>query len=259
MQNNKALISIIIPCKNSEKHFTKTLQSLHSQNTFFEVIFVYTKSSDNTLNILKKFTSKNIKKKILRKNCRISEALNLGINAAEGQFIMWIGSDDILVSNFIIRIKKILENQKKTNWIITKTKILSNKKFLKKKIEKYKFVQLKNLTFKKLLTENPISASGVIFSKNFFKNVGKFNQSYLFNSDYDMWLRMYYKCKPKKINIFSTYYNRHSDSLSSKYFFRQFLEQFIVSNMYKEKKFLTKLNHLFKIFIIIVIYKIFRY
>lgn len=259
MQNRKEFISLIIPCKNSELNIKKTLSSLEVQNSSFEVIFVYTDSHDKTLNILRKFQNKFIKKKIIKKNCGISEALNIGIKFSKGKFIMWIGSDDIIVKNFIYKIKKALKKKKEPKWVITKTKVLSNKKFLKNIIEKYKFYKIKKLTFNDLLTENPISAPGVIFSKKFISEVGNFNQKYLFNSDYDMWLRMYCKKKPLILNIFSTYYNRHPKSLSSRNFVKQFNEQFFVSNKYKEKNFLKKLLHLIKIFTIIIIYKIFNY
>ena len=211
------------------------------------------------MDILRQFKSNLIKKKIIKKNCGISQALNVGIKAASGKFIMWIGSDDILENNFINKIKIILKKKSDVKWIITKTKILSEVKKLNYFIEKYKFKKLKNLTFNSLLTENPISAPGVIFSKNFFLSIGRFDTRYIFNSDYDMWLRMYYKQKPLILNIQSTYYNRHPNSLSSKYFIKQFIEQFYVSNKYKEKKFFKKIFHLFKIFIIIFIYNIFYY
>lgn len=259
MQKKKFLISIVIPCKNSELNLSKTLSFLHEQKTFFQVIFVYSKSKDNTLRILKKFDSKFIDKKIIKKNCGISEALNIGIKASSGDFIMWIGSDDIIVNNFIKKIKNILVNKRNEKWIITKTKVLSKNKFLRNIIENYKFYKLKNLKFIDLLTENPISAPGVIFSKKFFISIGGFNKKFKFNSDYDMWLRMYKRKRPLILNILSTYYNRHPNSLSSRYFVKQFIEQFNVSNKYYEKNLLIKVSHLFKIFVIIIVYKIFNY
>ncbi len=67
MQNRKEFISLIIPCKNSELNIKKTLSSLEVQNSSFEVIFVYTDSHDKTLNILRKFQNKFIKKKNYKK------------------------------------------------------------------------------------------------------------------------------------------------------------------------------------------------
>ena len=77
----------------------------------------------------------------------------------------------------------------------------------------------------------------MLFFKKFISEVGNFNPKYIFNSDYDMWLRMYYKEKPLVINTLSTYFNRHPNSLSSRYFVKQFNEQFYISNKYKEKNF----------------------
>ncbi len=255
----KIILSVIIPCKNSERNLQKTLNSLKRQKSFFEVIFVYTKSDDRTLTILKNFNFKNIQKKIIKKNCGISEALNSGIKLSRGKFIMWIGSDDIILNGFLNKLIKKIENKKNISWIITQTKILSKKQRLKKFIEQYKLNKLKKLTFNTLLTENPISAPGVIWSKRFYQKIGKFKNNLKFNSDYDMWLRMYHKDKPVILDIFSTYYNRHPSSLSSKFFIRQFMEQFEVSNKYKEKDFIKKIIHIFKIISIITIYKLFNY
>ncbi len=255
----KILLSVVIPCKNSERNLQKTLNSLKRQKSFFEVIFVYTKSNDRTLSILENFNFKNIHKKIIKKNCGISDALNSGIKLSRGKFIMWIGSDDIILDGFLKKITKKIENKKNISWIITQTKIYSKKKRLKKFIEQYKLNKLKKLTFNTLLTENPISAPGVIWSKKFYKKIGKFKKNLKFNSDYDMWLRMYYKDKPIVLGIFSTYYNRHSSSLSSKFFIKQFIEQFEVSNNYKEKDFIKKVIHIFKILGIIIVYKLFNY
>lgn len=255
MQDSRTFISVIIPCKNSEKYLSKTLESLEKQKINFEVIFVYSHSNDKTLKILNNFNYCNIKKKIIHKECGISEALNIGIKASNGKFIIWIGSDDILMTNYLYKISMIINKEKRFDWFITKSKILSKKKYLKKFIENYKSKRLKKLTFNKLLTENPISAPGVIWSKDFFNKIGKFNEKLIFNSDYDMWLRMYYCKEPLFIDIYSTFYNRHPSSLSSKYFITQFSEQYQVSNLYKEKNLFKKIYHLLKIIIIIIMYK----
>ena len=67
MQTRRVLISIIIPCKNSELYIKKTLSSLALQKSFFEVVFVCSDSEDETLNILKKFKNRFIKKNYKKK------------------------------------------------------------------------------------------------------------------------------------------------------------------------------------------------
>ena len=68
MQDSRTFISVIIPCKNSEKYLSKTLESLEKQKINFEVIFVYSHSNDKTLKILNNFNYFNKKKKSYTKN-----------------------------------------------------------------------------------------------------------------------------------------------------------------------------------------------
>lgn len=92
------LISIIIPAYNSEKYLDDCLSSCFRQdiNTdHYEVIAINDGSTDNTLEILQKWASDyNNIKIISQHNKGLSEARNAGIAAAEGEYIMFLDSDD---------------------------------------------------------------------------------------------------------------------------------------------------------------------
>lgn len=92
------LISIIIPAYNSEKYLDECLSSCFRQdiNTdHYEVIVINDGSTDNTLEIVQKWASDyNNIKIISQHNKGLSEARNAGIAAAEGEYIMFLDSDD---------------------------------------------------------------------------------------------------------------------------------------------------------------------
>ncbi len=90
-------ISVIVPVYNVEQYLPKCLDSIINQ-TFkdIEIICVDDCSTDDSLNILKKFQNKDNRINILRHkiNKGLSAARNTAIKTANGEFIYFIDSDD---------------------------------------------------------------------------------------------------------------------------------------------------------------------
>ena len=90
-------ISIIMPIYNSEKYIEECLNSLIYQ-TFknFEIICVNDGSTDNTLNILKKYEKKDERIKIINQyNKGAAVARNIGMKNSKGEYLIFLDSDDI--------------------------------------------------------------------------------------------------------------------------------------------------------------------
>ncbi|PXW03753.1 glycosyltransferase involved in cell wall biosynthesis [Pantoea ananatis] len=100
--NDKYLFSIIIPVYNAEKTVMRTLQSLLLQ-TFknYEIILVNDGSKDNCAAILEEFKQYNNFKVITQDNAGVSVARNTGLEAASGDYVILIDSDDWVDSDFL--------------------------------------------------------------------------------------------------------------------------------------------------------------
>lgn len=99
---NNDLISIIIPCYNSEITIEKCLVSVLGQNyTNLEVIVVNDGSTDGTFQILETFRKKDNRVKIIsQQNSGVSRARNIGIESASGNFICFVDSDDWIEKDY---------------------------------------------------------------------------------------------------------------------------------------------------------------
>lgn len=107
------MLSIIIPVYNSEKEITKCLESILKNNTSFEyeIILVNDGSTDNSLNILEKFSSNYENIKVFnQKNEGVSSARNLGISKASGEWIMFVDSDDFLSDGWSKIVERYLKS-----------------------------------------------------------------------------------------------------------------------------------------------------
>ena len=97
VQKNKLAASIIIRGKNEARWLKILLPILKKQSLKnFEIIFCDNNSSDNTMEILKRF---KIKKILTFKKYLPGKILNSGIKFCEGEFICILSSHCIPVSN----------------------------------------------------------------------------------------------------------------------------------------------------------------
>lgn len=90
------LVSVIIPCYNSEKTITRTIDSVLAQSyTAVEIIAVDDVSRDRTGKILRDLDSKGLLRHIsMPENSGPAGARNAGLQVARGEFVAFIDADD---------------------------------------------------------------------------------------------------------------------------------------------------------------------
>lgn len=94
-------VSIIIPVYNKEKHLEQCLSSVIKQTLEnIEIICIDDGSSDNSLEILKKYSKKDNRIRVFsQKNKGAGAARNYGIECATGEYITFLDSDDWVESS----------------------------------------------------------------------------------------------------------------------------------------------------------------
>ena len=110
------LLSIIIPCYNSAKFISSTLDMLIAQGLDdCEIIVVNDGSTDATSEIVHSYSQKNKRIKIIDKiNEGVSVARNTGMEHSTGKYIIFLDSDDTLevgTLDFYRRILKLNPNR----------------------------------------------------------------------------------------------------------------------------------------------------
>ena len=91
-------ISVIVPIYNIEEYVETCIESILNQ-TFkdFEVILVDDGSTDNSLNIGRKYEKYDNRIKVIhKKNGGLSDARNVGIDKACGEYLCFIDGDDFI-------------------------------------------------------------------------------------------------------------------------------------------------------------------
>ncbi len=96
--NHNALISIIVPVYGTEKYLTNCIESIRKQTyTNIELILVDDQSPDSCPKICDEYQKKDNRIAVIhQKNTGVSGARNSGMRQANGEFIMFVDSDDAL-------------------------------------------------------------------------------------------------------------------------------------------------------------------
>lgn len=97
-ENYPYKISVIMPIYNTEKYLDESLGTIENQTLKdIEIICVNDGSKDGSLGILEKHAAKDERIKIIDKeNGGVCSARNAGIRAAQGEYISFIDSDDLI-------------------------------------------------------------------------------------------------------------------------------------------------------------------
>ena len=96
-------VSVIIPIYNTEKYLRKCLDSVCNQTlSDIEIICVNDCSTDNSLEILEEYASKDNRIKLIdfKENKGAAVARNAGIDEAKGEYIGFVDSDDFIDLDF---------------------------------------------------------------------------------------------------------------------------------------------------------------
>ena len=111
MEDPKIILSIVVPIYNVERYLHKCVDSLLSQDIVnYEIILVDDGSPDECPQICDSYAAahKNIRV-VHRENGGLSAARNSGIEVAEGEYVMFVDSDDYLEQNVLGFLLKQIE------------------------------------------------------------------------------------------------------------------------------------------------------
>lgn len=120
------MVSVIMPTHNKAIYLNLTLLAYCRQTSKnFEILLIDDGSTDNTMEICRKYENYIDIKYIYQKKGNVSQARNAGLDSAKGDIIVFADDDRIPCENYIREIEKRLLNKKNIVLIGYKKEILT--------------------------------------------------------------------------------------------------------------------------------------
>jgi len=122
----KPKLSVVVPSYNHQDYISETLKSLENQ-TFqdFEIIVVDDGSTDRTVEAVKSFPSRA--RIFTQENQGVVAARNRGVSLTKGEYICFVDSDDVVLSDRFARQVAILDSDAEVGLVFADALIIDSK------------------------------------------------------------------------------------------------------------------------------------
>ena len=211
-------LSFIVPVYNTEKYLAECLDSLLEQDIpweDYEIICINDGSTDGSQKVLDSYHEKHINVKIVQtENNGVSNARNIGIESAHGDYIWMVDSDDFVARHVLADLQN--EVCKNSPDIIDFGAYTFNEKLSTSEITAYSKNELHPTSF-----ANHVYITRSLFKMEFLqKNKIRFDPNIAYSED-SLFKCECLLCKPYVLRLNKAYYffrfrNGSSVSLSTK-------------------------------------------
>ena len=214
---NSPIVSCILPFFNAEKHLSYTLLSIeeiHYSN--IELILINDGSTDQSLDIVKKFLNNSILKenhKIINNsgNHGISYSKNIGLKNCTGEYFFFAGADDIQNCERISKPLDYLQKNPSIDIVYFDCTICSSNQSFKEQRKFPRGMNQENSILYQLKRNH--FWSGLLLAKNTINQ--KFDENLTNAVDYDWYFNLFFN--NKKISFIRDSlldYNTHENNIS---------------------------------------------
>ncbi|ATA72522.1 teichuronic acid biosynthesis glycosyl transferase [Capnocytophaga sp. H4358] len=190
MQEN--LVSIITPMYNGAKYVRQTIESVLAQTyQDWEMLIVDDGSKDNSAEIVKEHTIKDKRIKLIQqKNGGSASARNNALRNAQGRYICFLDSDDLLESSFFEKQLSFLKEKNAALVFASYNRVDENGT---KKLKP--FIVPEKVTYNSLLKTCPISCLTSVYDKSIVGEQFFREELKSLRDDFAFWLEMLKKIK----------------------------------------------------------------
>lgn len=181
-------LSIIIASYNYGSMIEESIKSVLSQSDDdYELIVVDGGSTDNTLDVLKKYDSK-IAWWVSEKDSGQSEAFNKGFAKARGEVLTWLNADDLMLPGTIAAVKKAFRRDKNVDWVG------GNMVCFESGTYKVNRVFFGPVFYPRIIqgvsSRIPVFGPSTFWKRSIYHKVGPINEKYHYTMDSEYWARL---------------------------------------------------------------------
>lgn len=213
MNTDAPRISIVLPTYNGSKFIAESIESILAQTEGdFELIIVNDCSTDNTLELVRGYESKDERIKVISNetNLKLPASLNVGFAAAKGRFLTWTSDDNKFKPDALKFMADYLDDHKETGMVCCTMDYIDEEGRV---VRKSKFNK-RNAHAQFLIVSSNVGAC-FMYTRETREKVGDYNTNFFCAEDYEYWLRIGLVQRIDYINNNLYQYRKNSGSLTA--------------------------------------------
>lgn len=181
---NSPLFSIVMVNYNADTFLEEAILSVLNQTcSDFELIMVDGGSNDKSVDIIKKYADK-FAWWVSEPDNGQSDAFNKGFAHADGEYFVWLNSDDIMLPKTLEIVKSAIHKHPSYKWFALNTVYIDKDDIIWRayKTPQYSLTILKN-------GQIEMGGPSSFFHRSLFQKCGPFVLDYHYLMDIDLWLK----------------------------------------------------------------------
>ncbi len=238
-------ITIVTPVLNSARYLRQSVESILAQRGEFELEYIVKDggSTDGTLELLAEYGDEL--RVISSADNSLGDAINQGMEAAQGEIAGWVNGDDLLRPGALQQVCRVFQDQPQRDWLTGRcTTIDEAGEEIRRLITFYINLMGGRYSYNRLLTENFINQPATFWRTTLWRDIGGIDTNYRLAFDYKLWLEMGKRSDPLYLPEYLADFRRHAVSLSSRHYHQQFQEELDIGRSFCEDRWLNFLHWL---------------
>ena len=209
-------VSVVIPAHNRARFLPACLHSILAQSfKDFEVIVVNDGSTDSTAQIVASFPVRYF----YQENKGAPAARNKGLELAQGEYITFLDSDDILLEGALQKPADLLDKYPLVGFTYAQAYVIDEEGHIFgmwSKPAREPYIREGREELRRLMLGNYIPSPTVMVRRRCLEEVGAYDTSFVHGSqDFDLWVRLAKKYSVGYIAEPLAKFRLHTDSMSS--------------------------------------------
>ena len=203
-------VTVVLPTYNQAGYLPEALNGIFAQTyPDYELIVVNDGSTDMTRDILAEFRHEHPMTVVSQDNLGLPRALNAGFARAQGEYLTWISSDNVMRPHMLELLVRSLDEDPSLGLVYADLYLINE--------HGHKLGRFGSADYDRLLILHVnLVLSAFLYRRECSEQIGGYDPEFAYAEDWEYWIRLSQVCRMKHIAEPLNCHRLHSASMTNK-------------------------------------------